>query len=158
MFLFYVFQSTSMNFMIYIKITRLQMNDFRKKKTYLATINIICYNMNDSENSNKFVPNLHNKTNYIIQYYNFKLYLELRVRLTNVHCVLSFDQLPWLENYINFHTREHTAAKNDFEKDFLKLMDNMFFVLLFWFILCRQSFFSVYDYLFYAFIDSFIAG
>ena len=77
----------------------------------------------------KLVPNLCNKTNYIIHYHNLKLYLKLGLDLTNVRRVLSFDQSPWLKNYINFNTRRHssTAAKNYFEKDFFKLMNNAFF-------------------------------
>ena len=50
MFFSYVFQSTLMNFMIYTKITRLCLHVFRKKKTYLATINITCCKMKDSAN------------------------------------------------------------------------------------------------------------
>ena len=46
----------------------------------------------------KLIPNLRNKTNYIIDYRNLKLYLELGLHLTNVHRVLSFDQLTWLKN------------------------------------------------------------
>ena len=75
----------------------------------------------------KLVLNLRNKTNYVIHYRNLKLYLELGLRLTNVHRVLSFDQLPRLKNYMNFNTCQRTAAKNDFEKDFFKLMNNVAF-------------------------------
>ena len=39
----------------------------------------------------KLIPNLHIKTNYIIHCCNLKLYLKLRLRLTNIHLVLSFD-------------------------------------------------------------------
>ena len=39
-----------MNFMIYIKITRLHLNASKKKKTYLANISVICYKMEDSAN------------------------------------------------------------------------------------------------------------
>ena len=42
----------------------------------------------------KLVPNLCNKTNYIIHYGNLRLYLEQGLHLTTVHCVLWFDQLP----------------------------------------------------------------
>ena len=96
----------------------------------------------------KLVPNLHNKTNCIIHYRNLKLYLELGLRLTNVHRVLLFDQSPWLKNYINFNTRQRAAAKNDFEKDFFKLINNAVFEKSFLFI-C--SFMILY-------IDSFIVG
>ena len=42
----------------------------------------------------KLVPNLRNKTSYIIHYHILNLYLELGLRLTNVHRVLLFDQSP----------------------------------------------------------------
>ena len=64
----------------------------------------------------KLVSTLRNKTNYIIHYRNLKLYLELGLRLTDVHRVLLFDQSPWLKNYINFNTCQRATAKNDFEK------------------------------------------
>ena len=64
---------------------------------------------------------------YIIHYRNLKLYLELGLRHTNDHCVLFFDQSPWLKNYINFNTCQRAAAKNDFEKDFFKLMNSSVF-------------------------------
>ena len=48
-----------------------------------------------------------------MHYRNLKLYLELGLRLTNIHRVLSLNQSPWLKNYINFNTRQRTAAKND---------------------------------------------
>ena len=76
-----------------------------------------------SKSPPKLVPNLQNKTNCIIHYRNLKLYFKLGLHLTNAHCVLSFDQSPWLKNYINFNTRQRTAAKNDFKKDFFRLMN-----------------------------------
>ena len=50
--------------------------------------------------------------------------MELGLRLTNVHRVFLFDQFPWLKNYINFNTRQRTAAKNDFQKDSFKVRNN----------------------------------
>ena len=99
----------------------------------------------------KFIWHFCNKTNYIIYFCNLKLYLELGLHLTNVHHVLLLDQLSWLKNYINFNTRQRTAAKNDFEKDFFKLMNSAVFHMYI-------SFISLlYVYLFLH-IDLFIAG
>ena len=101
-----------------------------------------------------------NKTNYIIHYRSLKLYLELRLCVTNVHRVLLFHQSPWLKNYINFNTSQHAAAKNDFEKDFFKLMNNAVFGKSF---ICIDSFIPGAAFVFmiicsYVFIDSFIAS
>ena len=101
-----------------------------------------------------------NKTNYIIHYRSLKLYLELRLCVTNVHRVLLFHQSPWLKNYINFNTSQHAAAKNDFEKDFFKLMNNAVFGKSF---ICIDSFIPGAAFVSmiicsYVFIDSFIAS
>ena len=77
-----------------------------------------------SKPSPKLVPILRNKTNCIIDYRNLKLHVELGLRLTNVHRDLPFNELPWLKNVINFSTCQRPASKNDFEKDFFKLMNN----------------------------------
>ena len=72
----------------------------------------------------KLVPNLNDKTKYIVHYRNLKLYLSLGMRLTKVHRVLSFQQSSWLRKYIEFNTEKRKQAANDFEKDFFKLLVN----------------------------------
>ena len=46
------------------------------------------------------------------------------MRLTKIHRVIGFRQTRWMEPYISMNTRMRTAAKNDTEKDFHKLMNN----------------------------------
>ena len=72
----------------------------------------------------KLVPNLMNKSRYVLHYRNLQLYLSLGLKLTKVHKVLQFQQSPWMAPYIAKNTELRTTATNDFEKDFYKLMNN----------------------------------
>ena len=53
---------------------------------------------------NKLVPNLGNKSKYVVHYRNIRLYLSLKIRLTNVHKILEFKQSDWLKKYIDSNT------------------------------------------------------
>ena len=79
------------------------------------------------ESHEKLIPNLRDKQKYILHYRNLKLYLSLGMVLTKIHRVLTFKQAPWLKEYIDFNTVQRTAARNDFEKDFFKLMNSSMF-------------------------------
>ena len=74
-------------------------------------------------NVKKLIPNLGNKTNYVLHYRNPQLYLSLGMKLTKIHRVLKFKQSDWMEKYIGFNTKKQTNAANDFEKDFFKIND-----------------------------------
>ena len=72
----------------------------------------------------KFIPNLANKTNYVLYYKNIQLYLSLGIKLTKIHIVLKFKRSDWMKKYINFNTENRRNAADSFEKDFSKLMIN----------------------------------
>ena len=73
---------------------------------------------------NKLVPNLGNKSKYVLHYKNLKLYLSLGMKLTKVHKILKFIQSDWLKKYTDFNTYKRKNAANSFERDFFKLMNN----------------------------------
>lgn len=49
------------------------------------------------------------------------------MKLKKVHRVLELDQSPWLRQYIDFNTQKRMDAKNAFQKDFFKLLNNSVF-------------------------------
>ena len=63
----------------------------------------------------KIIPNLGNKTNYVVHYRNLQLYLSLEMKLTKIHRVLKLKQSDWMKKYIDFNTRKRMNATNDFE-------------------------------------------
>ena len=54
----------------------------------------------------KLIPNLANKTNYVVHYRNLQLHLSLGMKLTKIHRVLEFKQSGWMKKYINFSSKK----------------------------------------------------
>ena len=75
----------------------------------------------------KRVCNPFNKKKYIAHINTLKQALNHGLKLEKIHRVIEFNQEAWLKSYIGMNTELREAAKNDFEKDLFKLMNNSVF-------------------------------
>ena len=71
----------------------------------------------------KLVTNFHNKTEFVIHIINLKQALILK----KVRRAIKSNQNAWLKPYIDMNTKLKQKAKNNFEKDFFKLINNAVF-------------------------------
>ena len=91
-------------------------NDYMKEikpDTYIQTSKLIC--------------DWSDKKNYLVHYRMLIFYIRHGMIVDKVHNIISFKQNRWLEKYISFNTQKRNKAKNDFEKDFYKLLNNAFY-------------------------------
>ena len=65
---------------------------------------------------NKLVPNLVNKSKYVLHYKNLQLCISLVMKLVSVHRILKFKQSDWLKKYIDFNADKRKNSVNSFEK------------------------------------------
>ena len=72
----------------------------------------------------KLVCNIQDKEKYIIHIRASKQALNNGLILKKVHRIIQFNQKAWLKPYIDMNTKLREEAKNDFKKDFFKLMNN----------------------------------
>ena len=75
----------------------------------------------------KLIPNLRDKNNYVVHYKTLMQYLNLGMELKKIHRGIKFIESDFMEKYINENVKLRTQAKNNFEKDFFKLMNNSVF-------------------------------
>ena len=75
----------------------------------------------------KLVCNLFNKKKYVVHINALKQASNHGLKLKEIHRVIEFNQEAWLKPYIDMNTKLRKAAKNDFEKDLFKLMNNLVF-------------------------------
>ena len=75
----------------------------------------------------KLVCNLYDKENYVGRIRALKQALMHGLKLKKIHKAFQFDQKPWLKPYTEMNAELRKKAKNDFEKDFFKVMNNAVF-------------------------------
>ena len=75
----------------------------------------------------KLIPNLRDKKNYVIHYKNLMQCLKLGMKLKKIHRGIRFVESEWMKSYIDTNAKLRAQAKNNFEKDFFKLMNNSVF-------------------------------
>ena len=75
----------------------------------------------------KLVCNLHNKNKYVVHLKSLKQALNHGLKLKRIHRIIEFNQEAWLKRSAETNTELRKVAKNDFAKDFFKLMNNSVF-------------------------------
>ena len=75
----------------------------------------------------KLIPNLNDKTKYVLHHEDLKLYLRQGLKLTKIHRGITFVETDFIKPYIDLNMDMRTKGTTDFEKDFYKLMNNSVF-------------------------------
>ena len=75
----------------------------------------------------KLVPNLRDKIGYFVHIKTLNQALKHGLKLKKVHWIIEFQQSKWMKAYIVLNTKLRKPAKNEFEKDFFKLINNTVF-------------------------------
>ena len=79
------------------------------------------------ERVEKLVCSMEDQEKYVIHIRGLKQALNHGLKLKKVHRVIKCQQKAWLKSYIDMNTKLRKEAKNEFEKDFFKLMNNSVF-------------------------------
>ena len=74
-------------------------------------------------NVEKLIPNLNNKSNYLMHFENLKLYESLGLKIRKIYRGIKFKESSWLEEYIIPNTKLRTKANysgNNIEVNFFQ--------------------------------------
>ena len=76
------------------------------------------------DKTNKLITSFEDKKEYIVHISVLKQALNHGLKLKKVHKVIRFVQWAWMKPYIEKNTKLRIQSKNEFEKNFYKLMNN----------------------------------
>ena len=79
------------------------------------------------EKTKKLILNLNDKSKYVVHSRTLQFYLKHGLKLKKIHRAIKFEQKEILKPYIEFNTEKRKNARNDFEKDIFKLLNNAVF-------------------------------
>ena len=72
----------------------------------------------------KLICDIQDKEKYVVQIRALKQALNHGLKLKRVHRLIRFNQEAWMKPYIGMNTNLRNEAKNEFEKDFFKQVNN----------------------------------
>ena len=75
----------------------------------------------------KLLMTCYNKEEYGVPFKLLKFYLQMGMRITNIHAVVKYKQASIFKNYIDGNSSKRQAATSEFEKDLYKLLNNALF-------------------------------
>ena len=75
----------------------------------------------------KLIPNLYNKEKYVAHHEALQFYLRNGMVLKKIHVGISYEEKDLMKKFIDINAEARKVAKDDFEKDFYKLMGNSVF-------------------------------
>ena len=79
------------------------------------------------EKVEKLISSIEDKKKYVIHIRALKQALNRGLKLKKIHSIIQFKQKSWLKVYIDMNTELRKKAKNEFGKNFFKLMNNSVF-------------------------------
>ena len=75
----------------------------------------------------KLLKTFQRRSFYVLHYWNFQLYVRLRMKVVVIHSALAFHQPPYIKSYVNMNIEKRAEMTNMFDADFYMLSLNSLF-------------------------------
>ena len=72
----------------------------------------------------KLILNSNDKNKYVVHIRTLQFYLKHGLKLKKMHRAIEFEPKEILKPHIEFNSEKRKNARNDFEKDIFKLLNN----------------------------------